>query len=164
MSEMNSLNRNGAVVEVIGLKKYFPARGDWFAQLFDRRLIKAVDDVSFTIDRGTTLGLVGESGSGKTTTGRLIAHLGTPNAGKVRYEGEDIAHLKGKDLQAFRRSVQMVFQDPSSSLNRRKTVGQIIQEPLRIQPAEVLNVIRALEAIYRSAAEGREIRLDRDDG
>jgi oligopeptide/dipeptide ABC transporter ATP-binding protein len=117
---------------VIGLKKYFPARGDWFAQLFDRREIKAVDDVSFSIDRGTTLGLVGESGSGKTTTGRLIARLTPPTEGEVKYEGEDIAPLKGKELKALRRSVQMVFQDPSSSLNRRKTAGQIVQEPLRI--------------------------------
>ena len=126
------MHKNGALVEVIGLKKYFPARGDWFAQLFDRRQIKAVDDVSFTIDRGTTLGLVGESGSGKTTTGRLIARLTPPTEGEVKYEGEDIAPLKGKELKALRRSVQMVFYYQSSSLNRRKTAGQIVQEPLRI--------------------------------
>jgi len=126
------LTSNGTLVQVIGLQKYFPARGDWFAQLFDRRQIKAVDDVSFSIDRGTTLGLVGESGSGKTTTGRLIARLTPPTSGEVRYEGADIAPLKGKELKALRRSVQMIFQDPSSSLNRRKTAGQIVQEPLRI--------------------------------
>lgn len=126
------MDKNGTLLQVTGLRKHFPARGDWFAQLFDRRQIKAVDGVSLTIERGTTLGLVGESGSGKTTTGRLIARLLQPTAGKVRYEGQDIAPLKGQELKALRRSVQMVFQDPSSSLNRRKTAGQIVQEPLRI--------------------------------
>ena len=120
------------LVEITGLKKYFPAQGDWFARLFDRRQIKAVDGVSFSIPMGTTLGLVGESGSGKTTTGRLIARLTQPTAGQIRYKGEDTAPLEGKDLKGLRRSVQMIFQDPSSSLNRRKTVGQMISEPLRI--------------------------------
>jgi oligopeptide transport system ATP-binding protein len=130
---VNSLNNNNnLLVEVTGLVKYFPARGDWFAQLFDRRQIKAVDGVSFSIPKGTTLGLVGESGSGKTTTGRLIARLTQPTAGHIRYEGEDIATLDGKRLKGLRRSVQMIFQDPASSLNRRKTVGQIVSEPLRI--------------------------------
>ena len=130
---MSSLNNDhGRLVEVIGLKKYFPARGDWFAQLFDRRQIKAVDGVSFSIPKGTTLGLVGESGSGKTTTGRLIARLTQPTAGQIRYKGEDIAPLSGKALKGLRRSVQMIFQDPASSLNRRKTAGQMISEPLRI--------------------------------
>jgi oligopeptide transport system ATP-binding protein len=131
---VNSLNNdNNPLVEVTELKKYFPARGDWFAQLFDRRQIKAVDGVSFSIPKGATLGLVGESGSGKTTTGRLIARLTQPTAGQIRYEGKNIATLnEGKRLKRLRRSVQMIFQDPSSSLNRRKTVGQIVSEPLRI--------------------------------
>jgi oligopeptide transport system ATP-binding protein len=114
------------------MRKYFPAQGDWFAQLFDRRQIKAVDGVSFSIPTGTTLGLVGESGSGKTTTGRLIARLTQPTAGKIKYKGEDIAPLEGKDLKGLRRSVQMIFQDPASSLNRRKTAGQMVSTPLRI--------------------------------
>lgn len=125
-------NENTPLVEVTGLKKYFPAQGDWFAQLFDRRQIKAVDGISFSIPTGTTLGLVGESGSGKTTTGRLIARLTQPTAGQIRYEGEDIAPLSGKELKGLRRSVQMIFQDPASSLNRRKTAGQMVSEPLRI--------------------------------
>lgn len=116
----------------MGLRKYFPARGDWFAQLFDRRQIKAVDGISFSIPIGTTLGLVGESGSGKTTTGRLIARLTQPTAGQITYKGENIAPLEGKDLKELRRSVQMIFQDPASSLNRRKTTGQMVSEPLRI--------------------------------
>ena len=125
-------NDTDRLVEVIGLKKYFPARGDWFAQMLDRRQIKAVDNVSFSIPTGTTLGLVGESGSGKTTTGRLIARLTQPTAGEVRYRGKDIAPLGGRQLKELRRSVQMIFQDPSSSLNRRKTAGQMVKEPLRI--------------------------------
>jgi oligopeptide/dipeptide ABC transporter ATP-binding protein len=127
------LNRhNSPLVEVTDLKKYFPAVGDWFAQLFDRRKVKAVDGVTFSIPHGTTLGLVGESGSGKTTTGRLIARLTEPTAGQVMYEGEDITGLNGEGLKKMRRDVQMIFQDPSSSLNRRKTAGQIVSEPLRI--------------------------------
>jgi len=127
------LDSNGApLVEVIRLRKYFPARGDWFAQLFDHRRIKAVDGITFSIPQGTTLGLVGESGSGKTTTGRLIARLTQPTSGQIRYRGKDIATLEGKELKELRRCVQMIFQDPSSSLNRRKTAGQIISEPLRI--------------------------------
>ncbi len=119
-------------MEVTELKKYFPARGDWFAQMFDRRKIKAVDGVNFSIPVGTTLGLVGESGSGKTTTGRLIARLTEPTAGKVEYKGENIVGFNGKALKQLRRNVQMIFQDPSSSLNRRKTAGQMVSEPLRI--------------------------------
>jgi len=127
------LNSDGnPLVEVMGLRKYFPAQGDWFAQMLDRRKIKAVDDISFSIPTGTTLGLVGESGSGKTTTGRLIARLTQPTAGEVRYRGEDIAPLSGRQLKDLRRSVQMIFQDPSSSLNRRKTAAQMVKEPLRI--------------------------------
>ena len=130
---MNSLNKeNNILVKVAGLQKFFPARGDWFAQLFDRRQIKAVDRISFSIQKGTTLGLVGESGSGKTTTGRLIARLTQPTAGQIRYGGQDITTLDGKELKEMRQNVQMIFQDPSSSLNRRKTTGQIVSEPLRI--------------------------------
>jgi len=125
-------NENTPLVEVTGLKKHFPAQGDWFAQLFDRRQIKAVDGISFSIPLGTTLGLVGESGSGKTTTGRLIARLTQPTAGQIRYRSENIAPLSGKELKGLRRSVQMIFQDPASSLNRRKTTGQMVSAPLRI--------------------------------
>ncbi len=125
-------DENTPLVEVTELTKYFPAQGDWFAQLFDRRQIKAVDGVSFSIPMGTTLGLVGESGSGKTTTGRLIARLTQPTAGQITYKSENIAPLEGKELKGLRRSVQMIFQDPASSLNRRKTTGQMVSAPLRI--------------------------------
>lgn len=121
-----------ALLEVRGLVKYFPAAADWFAQLFDRRVIRAVDGVDFSISRGETLGLVGESGSGKTTTGRVVTRLIEPTAGQVLFDGQDLVRLRGKALKAVRKRIQMIFQDPSSSLNRRKTVGQIVAEPIRI--------------------------------
>jgi len=96
---------------------------------FKTRMLKAVDGVSFTIDKGETLGLVGESGCGKTTVGRSILHLYTPTAGEVRYNGELITD---KNIQGFRKEIQVVFQDPYSSLNPRMTVGDIVGEPLDI--------------------------------
>jgi len=129
---MSMTEDNKPLVEVRELKKHFPAVGDWFVQLFDQRRVKAVDGIRLSIPEGTTLGLVGESGSGKTTTGRLIARLIDPTAGRISYRDKDITELGGKALKQLRRNVQMIFQDPSSSLNRRKTAGQIISEPLRI--------------------------------
>jgi len=121
-----------ALLRVRELVKHFPAAGDWFAQIFDRRVVRAVDGVSFEIERGTTLGLVGESGSGKTTTGRVIVRLVEPTRGEVVFDGIDLLKLKGKALKAMRKRIQMIFQDPASSLNPRKTVGQIVAEPLRV--------------------------------
>jgi oligopeptide transport system ATP-binding protein len=138
------------LVEVRELVKHFPAAGDWFAQLFDRRVVRAVDGVSFSILRGETLGLVGESGSGKTTTGRVVIRLLEPTAGEVLFDGQDLVHLGGKRLKALRKRMQMIFQDPSSSLNRRKTVGQIVAEPLRIHQ---LATGRALEARLAKVVE-----------
>jgi len=131
MRSMNS-EPNGPLVSVRDVVKHFPAGGDWFAQIFDRRRVQAVDGVSFAVSRGTTLGLVGESGSGKTTTGRLIARLTQPTSGEIRYGGTDLVRLRGRDLKRMRRRIQMIFQDPSSSLNRRKTAGQIVSEPIHI--------------------------------
>ncbi len=138
------------LVEVRELVKHFPAAGDWFAQLFDRRVVRAVDGVSFSILRGETLGLVGESGSGKTTTGRVVIRLLEPTAGEVLFDGQDLVHLKGKRLKVLRKRMQMIFQDPSSSLNRRKTVGQIVAEPLRIHQ---LATGRGLEARLAKVVE-----------
>jgi oligopeptide/dipeptide ABC transporter ATP-binding protein len=124
-----------ALVEVRDLVKHFPlARGI----VFQRRVgeVRAVDGVSFDIERGETLGIVGETGCGKSTTARLVMRLLEPTAGTIRFEGQDITHLRRGRLKALRREMQMIFQDPYSSLNPRKTVGSIISEPFVIHRLE----------------------------
>jgi oligopeptide/dipeptide ABC transporter ATP-binding protein len=119
------------LLEVKGLRMYFPVTEGVIA----RRTIgevKAVDGIDFTVARGETLGLVGESGCGKTTTGRCILRLERPTAGEIRYNGVDIAKLGRKALVALRRRIQVIFQDPYSSLNPRMKVGAIIAEPMRV--------------------------------
>jgi oligopeptide/dipeptide ABC transporter ATP-binding protein len=119
------------LVEVRGLTKRFPVtRGVVMARA--RGAVHAVEDVSFLVARGQTLGIVGESGSGKTTTARMIARLIDPTSGTVRLDGVDITRLAGAELRALRRRVQIVFQDPYGSLNPRQTAGQIIGAPLRV--------------------------------
>jgi ABC-type oligopeptide transport system ATPase subunit len=121
----------GSLMEVRDLRKHFPlTRGIVLAR--KSGAVKAVDGVSFDVLRGETLGIVGETGCGKSTTARLMTRLLEPTAGIVRFEGEDITHLKGGRLKAIRRELQMVFQDPYSSLNPRKTVGSIVAEPFAI--------------------------------
>ena len=112
------------------MRVYFPIKGGVLRR--DVGSIRAVDDVSFSIDRGETLGLVGESGSGKTTTGRAIVRVNRPQSGTIRLDGEDLLALEGSDLRRRRRRFQMVFQDPYSSLDPRQTVAEIIGEPLQI--------------------------------
>ena len=120
-----------SLVQVRGLKKYFPITQGILIQR-EIGAVKAVDDVSFDICRGETLGLVGESGCGKTTTGRTLIQLYKPTAGQVLFEGEDLTQMKGKDLRSLRKRMQMIFQDPYASLNPRWTISRIIGEPLRV--------------------------------
>jgi oligopeptide transport system ATP-binding protein len=119
------------LVEVKGLRMHFPVTE---GVLLGRKVgeVKAVDGVDFAINRGETLGLVGESGCGKTTTGRCILRLEQPTAGMILYDGVDIAGLGRKDLLALRRRIQVIFQDPYSSLNPRMKIGAIIAEPMRV--------------------------------
>ncbi|MBN2304956.1 MAG: dipeptide ABC transporter ATP-binding protein [Anaerolineae bacterium] len=117
------------LVEVKGLKKYFPIKS---GILFQREVaaVKAVDNVSFHIYEGETLGLVGESGCGKSTTGRTILQLYEATAGSIKFQGQEITNLKGAQLRKMRREMQMIFQDPYASLNPRMSVGRIVAEPL----------------------------------
>jgi oligopeptide transport system ATP-binding protein len=119
-----------ALLEVRNLVKHFPVGGGMLSG--PAGMVKAVDDVSFTVQRGETLGLVGESGCGKTTTGRCILQLERPSSGQIIFEGVDLTTLDEKALRSVRRKVQVIFQDPYSSLNPRMTVGQIIAEPLKV--------------------------------
>jgi oligopeptide/dipeptide ABC transporter ATP-binding protein len=124
-----------ALVEVRDLVKHFPITRGVFLQ---KRVgaVRAVDGLSFDIRRGETLGIVGETGCGKSTTARLIMRLLEPTSGEIHFEGEDITNVKGARLKAVRREMQMIFQDPYSSLNPRKTIGSIIGEPFVIHGLE----------------------------
>ena len=119
-----------SLLQVRGLKKYFPVRGGVFLRRIGN--VQAVEDVSFSIERGKTLGLVGESGCGKSTVGQTIMKLHAPTAGEIFYEGRDIAAMNRAELKAFRRDVQIIFQDPFESLNARHTVSRILEEPFVI--------------------------------
>lgn len=118
------------ILKVEHLKKYFVAGGGFLGG--NQRVIKAVDDVSFTLLPGETLGLVGESGCGKSTTGRTVLRLYEPTDGRIIFEGVDITNLSGRELLPYRRKMQMIFQDPYASLDSRMTVGDIVSEPLDI--------------------------------
>ena len=119
------------LVEVKNLSIRFPVGGAGFWGA-TKRFVHAVDDVSFTIDGGTTLGLVGESGSGKTTTGRAVLRRIDATEGTVHFRGNDITHVKGRELRELRRHMQLVFQDPYASLNPRMSVLELVAEPLII--------------------------------
>lgn len=111
------------ILEVKHLKKYFPT---------NKGVVHAVDDVSFTLDAGKTMGVVGESGCGKSTLGRTIIHLQKSTSGQIIFEGKDVTNVKGKELNALRANMQIVFQDPYSSLNPRMSVHDTIMEPLKL--------------------------------
>lgn len=133
---------NNIILKVSHLKTYFDVTKGLFAP---KQIVKAVDDVSFDVKEGETLGIVGESGCGKSTLGRTIVKLYEPVGGTIEFEGKDISKLKGSELKTFRKNVQMIFQDPYASLNPRMTVGEIIMEPMIVHD------------IYKTAAE-REAR------
>jgi peptide/nickel transport system ATP-binding protein len=141
------------VIKVENLKKWFPVRMGFFRSIISRQqlFVKAVDGVSFEINKGEIFGLAGESGSGKTTTGRLLVKLIEPTSGKIIFRGKDITFLKPDEVKPLRRHFQIVFQDPYESLNPRMTVGDILAEPLRL-----LNVVESedeLEAKVRQILE-----------
>ncbi len=118
------------ILEVENLEMHFPVRGGLLGREVAR--VRAVDGVSFTVNEGETLGLVGESGCGKSTLGRTVLRLLEPTAGSVRFDGRDISHLGQRDLRPLRREMQMIFQDPYSSLNPRMRVGDIVGEAFAI--------------------------------
>jgi len=131
-----------ALMRVTGLTKHFPVtRGI----IIRRRvgLVRSVDDVSFDVARGETLGIVGESGCGKTTTARMLTRLIEPTAGQIIFDGRDITHLRAGAMRPLRREVQMIFQDPYSSLNPRHTVGAIVGAPWRLQKVKTEKGIKA---------------------
>jgi oligopeptide transport system ATP-binding protein len=130
MSETGAGGEN--LLEVADLVKHFPVRRGILVER-EVEVVRAVDGISFAIPRGETLGLVGESGSGKSTACRAILQLVRPTSGSVRFEGEEIVGLSRRRMRPLRREMQMVFQDPHSSLNPRKRIGQIVADPLRRQ-------------------------------
>lgn len=128
------------ILQVEQLKTWFPVRRGWFGG--KREFIKAVDDVSFNVYPGETLGLVGESGCGKTTLGRSIIRLIEPTGGKVIFKEKDFAALQGEELRAMRKNIQIIFQDPYSSLNPRMTIGHAIMEPMQVHQLHENNSVR----------------------
>jgi len=132
MSSDSNLNYGGSLLEVTDLVKHFPIKS---GLLIDRTVdqVRAVDGISFHVNKGETLGLVGESGSGKSTTCRVVLQLLKPTSGSVKFEGREIAGLGRRELRPLRREMQMIFQDPYASLNPRKRIGQIVGDQLKVQ-------------------------------
>ncbi len=143
-----------SILEVRNVKKYFPISGGVLRRTIGH--VKAVDDVSFSLPEGETIGLVGESGCGKSTLGRLIMRINDPTSGSILMSGRDITNVKGRQLRKLRHDFQMVFQDPYSSLNPRMSVGSLVAEPLIVNKrgtrSDISNeVVRLLEIVGLSA-------------
>ena len=138
---------------VTNLKKYFPVEKGFLDRLLasQKSFVHAVDDVSFSVNRGDILGLVGESGSGKSTTGRLCLKLIEPTTGSIMFEGVDLAKLHGEDLRRFRKNMQLIFQDPMSSLSPRIKIGDAVKHALSFQGVGTANeqTDRTLEILER---------------
>ncbi len=148
------------ILEVKNLKKEFELKGSWLASFFskDKPTVKAVDDVSFSIRKGETLGIVGESGSGKTTLGRTVLRLTEPTAGSIIFKGKDLAKLPKSELRKERKNFQIIFQDPMASLNPYMRIGKIVSHPLEIHNIGTKNerkerILELFEKINLSPAE-----------
>jgi oligopeptide/dipeptide ABC transporter ATP-binding protein len=127
---MSDMTTKPHLVEVKNLRKYFPVRAGLLQRVVAQ--VQAVDNISFFVREGETLGLVGESGCGKTTVGRTMLRLIEPTSGEVRFDGQDVLKLRGKDLKSMRRQMQIIFQDPYASLDPRMPVGESVMEGLNI--------------------------------
>ncbi|WP_281725813.1 oligopeptide/dipeptide ABC transporter ATP-binding protein [Lachnoclostridium phocaeense] len=134
MNVGKELQGKDTLLQIRHVSKYYPLKKSWLS--VEKRILKAVDDISFDVYKGETLGVVGESGCGKTTLGKTILHLLEADAGSVMFHNKDILKMSGKELRLFRREGQIVYQDPYTSLNPRNTIGKIIGEPLKVQKIE----------------------------
>lgn len=158
MLDSKSTTGNAPLLEAIHLKKYFPVKKGIFARVSG--WIKAVDDISFAINKGETFGLVGESGCGKSTTAKLVLLIESPTNGSIWFEGKNIAQFSDSEQQAYRESIQAVFQDPTGSLSPRLRVGSIISEPMtvrsRASKAEInARIAEVLQAVGMRAEYAR---------
>jgi len=144
-SHLEALYRQPPVLQVKQLCTWFPVRSGWLGRV--REHVRAVDDVSFDVHPGETLGLVGESGCGKTTLGRTILRLTEPTSGQVIFKGEDFASLHGRALRARRKEIQIIFQDPYSSLNPRMTIGNALLEPMQVHRLHANDNARKAKAV-----------------
>jgi peptide/nickel transport system ATP-binding protein len=146
LEEVVDYQKQKPIIEINALKTYFQNKKSFWSRK-ENSIIKAVDDVSFKIYPGETIGLVGESGCGKTTLGRSILRLVEPTAGEIIFNGKDITHIKREELRALRKDIQIIFQDPYSSLNPKITIGEAIVEPMRVNNIESNEFARRKKAI-----------------